>query len=141
MSYQEIWELMIIILLLAVFSFQGFFVLFFLFFFFVVFLESWNLGLILSIGIAGHTEIQVFSLPYEYTFSVAKFTKGENCHMVSLSSSRPSPSWGKGKGHPWNRTAALSLFLKHLARFLKGYTSFNFEPTVILQNCSYLYAI
>lgn len=113
MSCWEIWELMIIILLLTVFSFRAFLFCFFFISlsFFVVFLESWNLGLILSIGIAEHTEIQVFSLPCEYTFSVAKFTKGDNYHRVSLSSSRPSPSWGKGKGHPWNRTAAHHLLV------------------------------
>lgn len=49
----------------------------------MVFLESWNLGLILAIGVAGDTEIQVFSLLYEYVFSMVKFMKGENCHLFS----------------------------------------------------------
>lgn len=47
------------------------------FFSFLSFWYFWSLGIwvILAIGVAGYTEMQVFPLRCEYAFSVVKFTK------------------------------------------------------------------
>ena len=112
---------------------------FFFFFFSVGTSEVLEFRLTLVKDIGGDTEIQVFSFPMNRFTVWQSSQEKENHHLASLSPPRQSRSWERVKCYPVNRTSVhqlLSQLLKHLARLCKGYTSFNFEPIFVLQNCS-----